>query len=196
MAIQNAQAPPKFTVAFLQSLGYTSTSDRLVINVLKSLGFLTPAGQPTERYFRYLDPAQSRRVLAEGVRDAYADLFQVNTNAQSMPRAELKGKLKVLSQGKLSDAVADKMAMTFVALGKQADWASAAPAVTPATPAGGRAADGDGDTTDDDGAKDEPLAGDLRLGGLVYNIQIQLPESRDQAVYDALFKSLKLHLIR
>jgi hypothetical protein len=30
----------------------------------------------------------------------------------------------------------------------------------------------------------------------VYNIQIQLPESRDQGVYDALFRSLKTHLLQ
>jgi hypothetical protein len=34
-----------------------------------------------------------------------------------------------------------------------------------------------------------------RIGGLVYSINLQLPESRDQAVYDALFKSLKAHLL-
>ena len=33
------------------------------------------------------------------------------------------------------------------------------------------------------------------LPTLVYTIQIQLPESRDPAVYDALFKSLKDHLM-
>lgn len=37
--------------------------------------------------------------------------------------------------------------------------------------------------------------GVVRLGGLVYNIQIQLPESRDPTVYDALFRSLKVHLL-
>jgi hypothetical protein len=30
----------------------------------------------------------------------------------------------------------------------------------------------------------------------VYTINLQLPESRDQAVYDALFKSLQAHLTR
>ena len=33
------------------------------------------------------------------------------------------------------------------------------------------------------------------LGGLVYNIQIVLPETRDVAVYDALFRSFKEHLL-
>jgi hypothetical protein len=194
MAIQNAEAPPKFTVAFVQSLGYSSVADRLIINVLKALGFLTSGGVPGDRYFRYLDPAQSGLVLAEGIREAYADLFQVNKRAQSMSRAELKGKLKVLTQGKLSDAVIDKMAMTFEALCKRADWSSAAP-VTP-TPI---KADEDSESVmeTDDGDLTESLPADgIRLGGLVYNIQIQLPESRDQAVYDAFFKSLKAHLLQ
>jgi hypothetical protein len=46
-------------------------------------------------------------------------------------------------------------------------------------------------------AEAEPLIVRRRvpnLGGLVYTIQIQLPESRDPAVYDALFRSLKTHL--
>ena len=39
------------------------------------------------------------------------------------------------------------------------------------------------------------VARNVKLGGLVYNIQIVLPESRDAAVYDALFRSLKEHLL-
>jgi hypothetical protein len=39
-----------------------------------------------------------------------------------------------------------------------------------------------------------PAEGKVKIDGLVYNIQIVLPESRDQAVYDALFRSLREHL--
>jgi hypothetical protein len=194
MAVQNAQAPPKFTQAFLESLGYASSSDRLVINMLKALGFLSAAGEPTERYIRYLEPAESGRVLAEGIRDAYADLFRVNIKAQEMPRADLKGKIRVLTQGKLTDGVVDKMAMTFGALSQKADWV-ATPALAPAPLEGGNDGDGaDVEAGGEDGGG--PDRAGLSLGGLVYNIQIQLPESRDQAVYDALFKSLKAHLIQ
>jgi hypothetical protein len=195
MAVQNAQAPAKFTQAFLESLGYASSSDRLVINMLKALGFLSAAGEPTERYIRYLEPAESGRVLAEGIRDAYADLFRVNIKAQEMPRAELKGKIRVLTQGKLTDGVVDKMAMTFSALSQKADWAATPASPPPPPPDGGNDRDGQdvGESGEDDSGTDR--AG-LSLGGLVYNIQIQLPESRDQAVYDALFKSLKAHLIQ
>jgi hypothetical protein len=37
-SIVGAQAPEKFTTRFLESLGYSSATDRLVIGVLKSLG--------------------------------------------------------------------------------------------------------------------------------------------------------------
>jgi hypothetical protein len=47
----------------------------------------------------------------------------------------------------------------------------------------------DGDPDDDGG-----LGGKLKKTELHYNIQIHLPESRDQAVHDALFRSLKKHL--
>jgi hypothetical protein len=188
-AITSAQAPPKFTQGFLEQLGYSSKSDRLIINVLKSLGFLTPAGEPTERYFRYLDPSQSKKVLAEGLRDAYGDLFAVKVDANRLPRNELKGKMRVLNQGKGSDSVLDKMAMTFEALSKQADF-SGTPAQTPEDP--GAAADQPPADAPGEGGD----SGGLRLGGLVYNIQLQLPESRDPAVYDALFKSLRAHLLQ
>ena len=39
-AIKTAQAPPKFTQKFLESLGFKTTADRLIIGVLKSLRFL------------------------------------------------------------------------------------------------------------------------------------------------------------
>ena len=123
-AIRSAQAPDKFTYSFLESLEFKSSSDRLISGVLKSLGFLDDAGKPTERYFRYLDQSQSERVMAEAVREAYEDLFRVNINAHQLSKQEVINKFKTLSQGKLSDSVLDKMAMTFSTLVKHADFSS------------------------------------------------------------------------
>jgi len=63
-----------------------------------------------------MDQTQSGRVLAEAVEEAYADLFQIRRDAQNMDRGELKGKIKTLTQGQVSDAVVDKMGMTFLAV--------------------------------------------------------------------------------
>lgn len=191
-AMQQAQAPKQFSVSFLQGLGYKSSADRLIIGMLKSLGFLQPSGAPTPRYFEFLDQTQSARVLAEAMREAYGDLFELNTNAQKMTRDEVKNKLKTLTQGQFSDDVLGKMATTFVAFANEADF----DAVEPATP-----------PTEGEEAAEHQVPPDVlpartrfgregavRLAGLVYNIQIQLPESRDPAVYDALFRSLRTHL--
>lgn len=200
-AIRAAKAPPKFTQRFLEDLGFKSSGDRLFINVLKALGFLTPDGVPTSRYFEFLDQSQSGRVLAEALEDAYADLFQLRRDAQKMERPELKGRIKTLTQGKASDNVVDKMAMTFLALVKLADFA--APRRQPDGSDGGGEdrgdGAGDGEAGDGDGAGGAgtpPAPSDaIRLGGFVYNVELHLPESRDPVVYEALFRALKAHLL-
>lgn len=180
-AIGSAQAPPRFTQRFLEGIGFSSNSDRLVINVFKALGFLSDTGVPNTRYHQYLDRSQSKRVLAEGVREAYSDLFQINTQANGMTAADVKNKMKTLSQGLYSDSVLSKMASTFKALCEQADFSSSASPPPPAV--------------HDELPTPPPPADDgVSIRGLVYNINIHLPESRDPAVYDALFRSLKEHL--
>lgn len=201
-AIQTAKAPSKFTQTFLAGLGYKSSSDRLVIKMLKTLGFLSEEGVPSQRYFDYLDQTQSRRVMAEGVMEAYGDLFELNVNAQNMSRGELKNKMRTLGQGKLTDGVLDKMAMTFTALAKQADFeaakatAAAGGGAPPEAPPLASPPDEKEGSSEDGGVPAPPGSGDatLAIDGLVYNIQIQLPESRDPKVYDALFESLAKHL--
>jgi hypothetical protein len=188
-AIKNAQAPPRFTTRFLQGLGYSTPADRLMIGVLKALGFLSDAGVPQDRYFRFLDKSQSSKVLAESIRDAYADLFQINVNAHTMSRDDVKNKLKTLTQGQHSEAVLAKMATTFKAISNLADFSEPTPAER-------------GDEIGEEPEAPEspessvtlPASGKLHVGGLVYNLQIVLPESRDPAVYDALFRSLREHL--
>lgn len=201
-AMQQAKAPERFTVRFLESLGFKSNSDRLIIGVLKALGFLDDQGKPTEKYFEYLDQTQSRKVMAEAIEEAYKDLFEINTAAYKLDRSEIKNKFKTLSQGQYGESVIDKMAATFSALVALADFISnprkktssqvpkdEAPIVT------NRAADNVNRTAENN---DTPRTTErhtpISWGGLHYNIQIILPESRDPKVYDALFRSLREHL--
>src|ERR1051326_37959 len=183
-AMQAAEAPPKFNRKFLGDLGFKGSGDRLIINVLKALGFLSSDGSPTERYIRYLDQEDAPKVLAEGLREAYADLFSLKRDAQNMRQAELKSKIKTIRQGQGSDIVLRNMASTFLAFAGLADWKE----------------DGTQKVKDDQKTEisedDIPDGGPgLSIRGLTYAIHIQLPESRDPSVYDALFKSLKIHLL-
>src|SRR3990172_5020407 len=174
--MQSGQAPKKFTTRFLASLGFANASDRLVIGVLKTLGFLDSEGAPTSRYYEYLDQTQAKRVMAQALREAYADLYQINRKAHDLSNTEIRNKLKTLTQGQVSTSVLDKMTSTFKALSQHADFA-AAEMVSPPEPAPVETLAEPGD----EGRSEMPV----RLGGLVYNIQIVLPADRDQAVYDA-----------
>ena len=79
-------------------------------------------GEPQHRYHEYLDLIQSETVLAEAIRDAYADLFRVNNHAENMSTQDVKNKMKTLSEGQYTDRVLTQMAGTFKVLCKNADF--------------------------------------------------------------------------
>lgn len=188
-ALRSAKAPERFTNKFLTQLDFNSSNDRLYIGVLKALKFLDESGTPTQRYYQFLDQTQSGRILADALREAYEDLFAINTKAHQMPIEEIKNKLKTLTLGQKSENVINLMANTFKALADQADWN--APAVAPSVASATEAA------TSEDLPK--PRSESPKHVGknvdLHYNIQIHLPESRDPAVFDAIFQALRRHLI-
>lgn len=183
-ALQGAQAPERVTQKFLEDLGFTATSDRLYINVFKQLGLLSDTGQPLAAYHRFLDKSEGKKVLGEGIRKAYADLFQLNKNAHTMTKGDVQAKMKTLSQGQYSDEVLSKMATTFKALATQAEFDPKPVEEPPVEELKEGPEDLDSKTQQ----------GGVSFGGLVYNINLHLPESRDPAVYDALFRSLREHL--
>jgi len=193
-ALKTAKAPDKFSQGFLESLEFKSKGDRLVIGVLKSLKFIDDAGKPMERYYRFIDQSQSARVLAEAIEDAYSDLFAVNLKAHQLGKQEIVGKFKTLSQGQYSDAVLNMMAMTFTALASLADFNSPRKPIN-VTEETSKPVVSNAGVNDASQSVHEEGVKNVKLGGLVYNIQIILPESRDPTVYDALLRSLKEHLL-
>lgn len=198
-SIQSAKAPERFTNKFLTQLDFNSSNDRLLIGVLKALKFIDDNGVPAQRYFEFLDQGQSGRVLADGIRDAYSDLFAVNKNAQNLSVEEVKNKLRTLTLGQKSDNVVSLMANTFKALSELADWKAAPTAVAPVPPPLSVAAENNKSESEAETEKLAPHISPLpdvsvRPLQLHYDIQIHLPESRDAAVYDAIFAALRKHL--
>lgn len=188
-ALINAQAPEKFTQKFLYDLGFTGVNDRPFIQVIKALGFLDESGAPKQRYYDYLDEENSKTVLAQGIREAYSDLFAVNQKAYEMTASQVKSKLKSLLQGKKSDAVLTKMGTTFTTLCTLADFTSIPK------------------TLEKKKSAQEPVKKEEKIDiekvvkdtngeiSLKYSINIELPTTRDQLVYDAIFKSIKENLL-
>lgn len=194
-AIINARAPQKVTQKFIESLGFKSTNDRLFIGLLRGIGFIDSNGVPQNSYFRFLDQSESKYVLADAVRDAYSDLFAINKQANLMSTSEVKNKLKTLFQGSKSDKVLGAMANTFVGLCKLADFTQKPqiqidpermPTVTQQSCSN--------QNNQSKNSISEVVSKNFSTE-LHYNIQIHLPETRDSTVYDAIFKSLKDHLL-
>lgn len=190
----NAQPPAKFTNRFLEQLEFKSTNDRLFIGVLKALGFIDANGIPQDRYYKFIDQTQSKTVLAEAIKDAYSDLFAVNLKANEMGVSDVKNKLKTLFQGSKTDNVLGLMANTFHALCAYADFAKPSTSKELVTVTVTE--------SEKEDIKEEKVVPDTHelikktiTTEMHYNIQIHLPETRDATVYDAIFKSLKEHLL-
>lgn len=188
-ALLNAQAPDKFTQKFLYDLGFTSVNDRPFVSVLKSLGFIDEGGGPTQRYYDYLDEENSKKILAQGIREAYADLFAVNQKAFDMTSDQVKGKLKSLLQGSKSDSVLKKMASTFTTLCSLADFSGIPKSM-------------EKEKVEKPALREEkiiePKIDTKRESGeisLKYSINIELPSTRDKLIYDAIFKSIRENLL-
>lgn len=192
-AIQKAGVPPKFTYDFFKKLGFPSSNDRPIIPILKAMRFLDEGGVPLDRYKRYRDIPNAGGVLAEGLRDAYSDVFAVDQQAQDLDIDALKGIFARIS-GK-SDRVCEEMAKTFKALSGFADWEA-----PPAADEQPLAEESEGEREDtpppdpsSNGDRTTPLTPDRSLGrlNLHHDIHIHLPITDEIAVYDAIFRALR-----
>lgn len=193
-SILSARAPERFTNKFLEDLGFKSSNDRLITGVLKGLGFLSETGEPTQRYYTFLDQTQSKKVLALGIQEAYEDLFNLRRDAQNMSQDEVKNKLKTLTQGQKGDKVIELMARTFRTLCDYAEW-NEPESVEKKKESTEVNEDKSEMTPTSMGNTVLPMESRQNALGLCYNIQIHLPETTNMAVYDAIFQSIKKHLM-
>lgn len=177
-AIQNAGLPPRFTHEFLKSLGFKSTNDRGLIGVLKGIGFLDESGAPTERYKAYKNKSEAKKVLGEALKIFYEDLFLANEKANDLAVEKLKGIFTTKTCK--GTAVVTKMATTFKALAALADFSDVPLKKTEKA---------------EENIYEKPLETKKVSSEFHYNIQIHLPVTKDISVYNAIFKSIKDHLL-
>ena len=192
-SVINAKAPDKFTTKFLEDLGFKSSNDRLVIGVFKALGLIDENGQPLQRYYEFLDQTQTKKILAIGIQEAYEDLFNLRKDAQTLSNDEIKNKLKTLTQGQKSEKVISLMSMTFRALCDLADWSEAD--TTGSVPVPHESSPKEVSPMQQIPKETQQSAETNAKMNLHYNIQIHLPGTTNMAVYDAIFQSLKKHLL-
>jgi hypothetical protein len=180
--IRDAQAPDKLTNQILKDLGFKSNNHRPFIPLMKSLGFLAADGTPTQRYHDYRSHSLSKQKMGEALKEAYSDIFLIKEKPTTSDKDLIQGKFK--SYHNASDNVAKLHTNTFFALLDLANLEIETQKLIK------KGAEKEPPKT----IEQETLVKASSVG-LHYNIQIHLPATKDVEVYNAIFKSLKDHLI-
>lgn len=187
--IQQAKVPPRYTQDFQSTvLGFGSGSARPFIPFLKRLNFIQSDGTPTELYTRFRNADSSGAAMAEAMRIGFADIFQKNEFANDLSDDKLKNLVVEVTGKEPSDGTVGAIVGSFKACKQLADF-DGADAVKK------NKADDAPDTTKSI-VKYEPerkqSGRDIRIG---YTININLPETTNVEVYNAIFASIKQNLL-
>ncbi len=194
-AIQKAALPDAFNMDFLKDMGFTSSNDRPVIKLFKFLGFLDPSNRPQTPYREFMDGTKAKIVLATRVRTAYDDLFKADKTANTKTAQSLKGWFKTKTGA--GDAVAEKMATTFRALAQYADFSAPTTEELPAklTPVPEPEPEPEQELPKDTSTKHHAKARTVETNlGLVYRIEIHLPDTQNLDTYRAIFRAIREEL--
>lgn len=186
--IINASTPGQFTQDFLATkLDLPGGSPKPLIPFLKRTGFLGSDGAPTDLYKRFRTDRDRGISAAEALRLGYRPLFEIDESIHNAGDNRLRD---VIVQHTGLEAGSSQVRATqgsFKALLAFADFEAADTAKDSSGDGGA-----DEELEDGVGGDDTPPEG-LRLA---YNINLHLPATSDIAVFNAIFKSLREHLVK
>ena len=192
--IKKASVPEKFSPDFVsEKLLMKGGTPRSIIPFIKKMGLVGTDGTPNERYKEFRNPAKSGKAIAGAMRELYAPLFEMNEYVQETDQDKLKGLIVEATGAEQNSRVVQMTVATFKALREIADFDSKAV-----------------DIDDNEGYQAEPItpsqnfptvhqhSGNNNSEGinLSYTINLNLPPTTDIEVFNAIFKSLKQHLIQ
>ena len=188
--VQVAATPAKVSQDFVKTiLKIQGGSGDQVTSFLKKIGFAAADGTPTEIYSRFRNPSTAGQAAADAIRYGYAPLFKRNEFMYELPDADLKGLIiQETGQGKDSNTVS-MIFSCLKALKKFATWTvHNTTSVSTVSQV---------EQPQQQSFADSPIGGTNELGlNLAYTINLNLPATSDIAVFNAIFKSLKEHLLK
>ncbi len=178
--IASTRRPDKLTFPYLRDTWLLRNKQYLeLIPLLRDMGFLDSSNVPTELYARYQNHTRAKKVLAEGVRNAYPELFRAFPDPQSLPKEELEGYIRQHTGA--ATAVTDKVARTFRTICSLADLS-------------GTTLGKEADPTPAEEAP-EPPKGHTVDPNVQLNLQIHISPDMTEEKIEALFRSMRRHLL-
>lgn len=182
--IRHTGVPPKATVSWLKSLGFTSSNDATVLPILKFIGLCDQSGVPTDAWKQYRG-GQHGAVLAGCIQNGYSELFAIYSSAHQQSDGDLTSFFTTRSSA--GKQVISKTVTTFKALCGKADFSGAATQHGHSPPPH---------------APVSPAVGHVPAAPVVNNphpevhidIQIHISPEATPAQIDQIFKSMSKHL--
>jgi hypothetical protein len=183
--VKTASVPDRFSQEFLNTtLNMKGGSANSLISFLKKMGFLDGAGIPTARYKEFRNEKKSGAAIAAALRQLYAPLYNKNEAAHSLGRSDLEGLIVEYTGKTAEDRTTELAVATFETLKKLADFKK----VATESP----------DKDDKEIIATKPDKEEARRGRSIhlgYTINLHLPATKDVEVFNAIFRSLKQHLM-
>lgn len=198
--IKAAAVPPKVTQDFVKTiLNIKGGSGDQMTAFLKKIGFAASNGDPTDLYRKFRNPLSSGAAVASAIRIAYAPLYVRNEYMHDTSDEVLLGMI-VEETGQAADA--NSVKLTFSCIKRLKTFAKFGAAEEEASEVVVAAAPVPAKHVPETPERVTPPASDQshgRGGGfglnLGYTINLNLPATADPAVFDAIFSSLKKHLL-
>jgi len=193
--IKEARTPDRFSQDFLGTvLGFASGSAKPFIPLAKRLGLINSDGTPSALYNRFRgSEEESKAAMAAAMKIAFAPLYKRNEFAERMEKKKLEGLVKEITGLEDTSSTFRGIIGTFEALKKYADFN-----ITPDSSNAvddEQSGDGGGSGSDSGGSGGDDFQSDLGRLRFGYTININLPNTNEIAVFNAIFKSLKEHLL-
>ena len=184
--IQSAATPERVTTDFVQTkLQIKGGPGSSIPAFLKKIGFVNSDGTPSELYKRFRNSATSGEAVAQGIRVGYRELFEVNEYCYELSDKELLSLVCQVTGAAVDSPTAKLTISTIKNLKAYADFDAK------------QKAEEYGEDASALPTTYQPLPtpeGKLGLN-LSYTINLNLPATSDQAVFNAIFRSLREHLL-
>lgn len=185
--IREAGVPSKANKEWLDSIGYKSSNDRSLVNVLRQIGFVDQASAPTPAWKSYRG-GEHKEVLGRAIQQGYADLYHIYPDAHDRPNTDLGNVFS--SQTDAGKQSIDKMVASFKSLAGEAKFEPVASTVSagevPAT-----VVDSETPVTTAVTRTTSTVAG----LNVTINVALTLPAASDEKVFDAFFRAMRKHLL-
>ncbi|NCU11140.1 MAG: DUF5343 domain-containing protein [Sphingomonadaceae bacterium] len=185
-AIITAERPPTFNRDFIETvLGVKGGVVTGFPPILKRIGFLNNDNSPTELYGQFQAESSRSYAALTGLKNGFGELFKRNAHVDKAEDEKVKDYLVQITGRRRDDQVVSAILGTFNAIRSFAKGDVIIPQIEPQS---------ESEDPGPQGPSSNNKSSTNSLG-LSYHINIVLPETKDIAVFNAIFQSIKANLL-